>query len=763
SLGERPGKVWCCSGFTVAIVDVPSKGLKNLNLDDLSPPVVTMADQRTMAQFLQAPIEGYKDVIVVPAITADNFELKHGLLTLFPNVPNTSIKLMLFPFSLEGAAQIWLEKEPPRSIFTWDDLVSKFLNQFFPPSKTTSLRNEITNFQQRFDESFSEAWDRFKDLLQACPHHGFSELHQLDTFYNALNFKDQDTLNSAAGGNFLDKMPRECLTIIERKSKVRYSRDKPIVAKLSTNASTSGVSPDVAELKDMVVENEPEATKDTMNPTNNGNTKDVQPQAVQSESSVLISKPVTSLISDPEIAPVSAPKPNPKASIPYPSRRNNERKREKANNQIEKFYQIFNDMSFEISFADALILMLKFASTLKALIGNKEKLSEMARTPLNEHCSAILLKKLPKKLGDPCKFLIPCDFQDFDANLRVPLILGRSFLKTERALIDVFEELTSLTWLVKSILRKFWVFSDTISSGNPTPYYDPIVSATSPTLTLFENSDFLLEEVDAFLAIEDGPTLSEFYQSYLDPEGDILLLEAFLNNDPSLPLPNQRNYLPEVRKELKICEAKSDKSLVDEPPVVELKVLPPHLEYAFLEGDDKLPIIIAKYLSVEEKTALITVLKSHNPWVSSVHCVPKKSGFTVVKNEDNELIPTRLVTGTFQRCMMAIFHDMIQKTMEVFMDDFSVFGNSFPSCLFHLERMLKRCEDTNLCLNWEKSQFMVKEDHQNNTSKWINWPDFSIGKAQVMSKAAPRGINQATILSINGKDKSGKKILDLGL
>nr|GFB91503.1 reverse transcriptase domain-containing protein [Tanacetum cinerariifolium] len=148
--------------------------------------------------------------------------------------------------------QIWLEKEPPRSIFTWDDLVSKFINQLFPPSKTTSLRNEITNFQQRFDESFSEAWDRFKDLLRACPYHGFLELHQLDTFYNALNSKDQDSLNFTAGGNFLDKMPRECLSIIESKSKVRYSRDKPIVVKVSTNASTFGVSPDVAELKDMV-------------------------------------------------------------------------------------------------------------------------------------------------------------------------------------------------------------------------------------------------------------------------------------------------------------------------------------------------------------------------------------------------------------------------------------------------------------------------------------------------------------------------------
>ncbi|GJZ59929.1 reverse transcriptase domain-containing protein [Tanacetum coccineum] len=313
----------------------------------------------------------------------------------FPNVPSTSVKLMLFPFSLEGAARIWLEKEPPRSIQTWDDLVSKFINKFFPPSKTTNLRNEITRFQQRFDEDvYMEAWDRFNDLLRACPHHGFSELHQLDTFYNALNSNDQDSLNSAAGGNFLDKMPRDCLRIIESKSKVRNSRNKPVVAKVSSSTSTPGISSDVAELKDMVkallldkknqspallrqkrlrkvvvtlarwsnlstqviqpllssstyqaqlikfkvytkgiefmphkgittrsgvaykgptipttsspkvVERETEVTKDTMPPTNNESTKDVQPLVVPVVHHESISEPVN--------APVSAPMPNKK-------------------------------------------------------------------------------------------------------------------------------------------------------------------------------------------------------------------------------------------------------------------------------------------------------------------------------------------------------------------------------------------------------------------------------------------------------------------
>nr|GFA58763.1 reverse transcriptase domain-containing protein [Tanacetum cinerariifolium] len=158
-------------------------------------------------------------------------------------VPNTTIKLLQFPFSLEGEAPIWLDNEPPRSILTWEDLVSKFINQFFPPSKTTYLQNKITNFLQKPNKTFNEAWERFKDLLRQCPHHGFSELHQLDTFYNALNPNGQDTLDSAAGGNFLDKIPRECLSIIKRKSKVRYSRSRTTDSRANTNAPLSSSLP----------------------------------------------------------------------------------------------------------------------------------------------------------------------------------------------------------------------------------------------------------------------------------------------------------------------------------------------------------------------------------------------------------------------------------------------------------------------------------------------------------------------------------------
>nr|GFC57536.1 hypothetical protein [Tanacetum cinerariifolium] len=124
----------------------------------------------------------------------------------YRDVPSSSIKLILFPFSLAGTAHRWLEKEPPHSITTWEDLVSKFINEFFPPSRTTNLR--------------------------ACPHHGFTKLHQLNTFYNALNPTDQDSLNAAAGGNLLERSTQDVLTIIENKSKVRNSRSKSIASQV---------------------------------------------------------------------------------------------------------------------------------------------------------------------------------------------------------------------------------------------------------------------------------------------------------------------------------------------------------------------------------------------------------------------------------------------------------------------------------------------------------------------------------------------------
>nr|GEX54038.1 reverse transcriptase domain-containing protein [Tanacetum cinerariifolium] len=198
-------------------------------------------------------------------------------------------------------------------------------------------------------------------------------------------------------------------------------------------------------------------------------------------------------------------------------------------------------------------------------------------------------------------------------------------------------------------------FFDVTTSGNPTPYDDLIVSTMSPTLTPFGDSDFLLfKEANTFLGLEDDLDLPKINPFYYDPEGDLLLLEAILNSEPFPPLPNHKQYLPSFKKELKVYEAKTIKSFVDEPPEVELKDLPPHLEYTFLEGDNKLPVIIAKELGDEEKSALIKVLKSHK----------------------------RAIAWNY----------LTYRTMEVFMDDFSVFGNSFENCLSRLDKMLQRAK-----------------------------------------------------------------------
>ncbi|GJW01499.1 reverse transcriptase domain-containing protein [Tanacetum coccineum] len=567
----------------------------------------------------------------------------------------------------------------------------------------------------------------------------------------------------------------------------------------------SGVSYDGPPIPPPVVEKESEVTKDTELPS----TEDIQPPLVQEQTK--------------DKEPIEEPFFSSKTKLitlhHCPRLPTKQKIREKDDILSSKFMEIFRNLHFEISFADALIHMPKFASMFKKMLNNKDKLIELTKTPLNENCSAVVLKKLPEKLGDPGRFLIPCDFSEFDSYLaladlgasinlmplsiwkklqlpgltetkmvleladrtiskptgvaenvfvkvgkfyfpadfvvldfiadpRVPLILGRPFLRTAHALIDVYEgeiilrnddqsltlkcgDAPSISYNNLESLKKVDLidaaceiysqevlgFSDSVAYNNPSPYYDPIVSTSSPTLTPFDESDFLLfEEADAFIAIDDEPVSPVFNATYYDPEGDILILEALLNNDP-LPHPNQGDYSPGIQKDLKVVEPQ--KSSLEyatsyepkvELPEVELKELPPHLEYAFLEENNKLPVIISKDLSQDEKTSLINVLKnrkqaiawklsdirgidpefcshkilleddyepsvqhqrrvnpkihdvikkeveklldagliypiSDSPWVSPVHCVPKKGGMTVVTNEENELVPTRLVTG----------------------------------------------------------------------------------------------------------------------
>nr|GEX47683.1 reverse transcriptase domain-containing protein [Tanacetum cinerariifolium] len=431
-----------------------------------------------------------------------------------------------------------------------------------------------------------------------------------------------------------------------------------------------------------VVERETEATKNTVHPTNNGSTEDVQPLVVQTESLILNSEPVIAPIIEPVASPVSVPKPNQRPLI---------------------------------SMAECLALAdLSASINLMALsVWNKLFLPDLS--PTRELTLRVGKEAITFNLDQTSRYSV--NYNDMMAN-RIDVI--------DMACEEYSEEVLG--------------FSDVIASGKPTPYYDLIVSTTSLTLTPFENSDFLLEEVDAFLALEDDPTSPEVDQSYVDTEGHILLFRAFLSDDPSLPPPNQGNYLPQVRMKLKICEAKTNKSSIDEPPEVELKDLPPHLEYAFLEGDDKLPVIITKDLSVEEKPTLITVLKLHKraiAWklsdIKGIHpefCTHKiliekdfeptvqhqrrvnpkihdviknEGGFTVVENEENELILTRLVMGWRVHIDYRISKfSLIRKIKKK------------PHSLVHMEHLL-----TAACLlgyamhrarfRGEKSHFMVKE------------------------------------------------------
>ncbi|GJZ57943.1 reverse transcriptase domain-containing protein, partial [Tanacetum coccineum] len=742
----------------------------------LIPDRIPMADNRTMDQRLQAPTRGFDSAIVVPPINANNFELKSSLINLvqnrifrgtpdeephahirhfksitnnqrYPDVPNTTLKLLLFPFSIDGVAKQWLDKEPPNSIFTWDDLVSKFINYFFPPSKTTQLRNEITNFHQIANETFSEAWERFKELLRKCPHHGFYLEHQLDTFYNSLSYVDQDYLNASAGGNFLYKLPTECLSIIENRAKVRQTRNA-VVSRVSSNASSLSSSPSSnfeVEQKIMVLEDKMtsntewkmlaydeefnvcshsikavetrsqrkqdeaqrknEAFQNMMmsfmqNNGNNGNNH-------ASTSGTLPSKTIpnprnevraittrSGLAYDGPLPPMPPPFVNPDNVVGKVVKEtrltrdlvqtynvhevtamssNSDKEALKRDAFLaSKFIEIFRDLHFELSFADALVHMPKFALMIKKLLNNKDKLVELTKTPLNANCSTVILKKLPEKLGDPGRFLIPCDFGEFDNHL---------------ALADLG---ASINLMPFSIWKKLGL---------------PDLTSTRMVLELAMSDMIIEEEIEEFLKDDESLDL-DLKDDFHDDEGDVIYLESLLevlNDDPF----SQLNP-PKFKKEVKNVE--SVKTSIEEPPDLELKELPSHLEYAFLEKDNKLPVIISKDLKDDEKVKLIEVLKAHksalawkisdikgidpkfcthkilmeddykpvvqmqrrvnpkihevikkeviklldagliypisdSPWVSPVHCVPKKGGMTVVMNDDNELIPTRLVTG----------------------------------------------------------------------------------------------------------------------
>nr|GEX97306.1 hypothetical protein [Tanacetum cinerariifolium] len=517
------------SGILAAVNDeVPGLNLQN-----------TDPDLRTMEELLEVPTVDIGDAIVVLPILANQFELKIGLLNLVTAI------------SFHGFAN----DDPHFHIrrFMKKDLVSKFANQLFPPSRTTNLRNEITRFQQKFDESFSEAWERFKDLLNKCPHHGFYPLHQVDTFYNGLNQSDQDSLNLAAGGNFLTRNTQEALTIIENKYKVRTSRNKPQVS--SANGSSSqndAITTITKQVKALVSSmNKPihsiqEGCETCGGPHSyfecqaaSGYTQNERPLGVLPSNTIPNPQEDIKVIITQSGMILARP-----SVLSSPS---------SSSKEVERYPKTITDQYF---------------------LKKKLILHEITPTRITLELVTQMVVYLAGIVEDVFvqvgKFTFPADFVvvDYDIDPRVPLILGRPFLRTACSLVDVHgEELTLRVSDEKLVLN----FESTLKypqkdgdesihmidildttcedyfhevlnvqksihplSGTPNPSIDLVVESLSPSLTLFGDSDFLLDEADAFLSLGDS-------------------IPSGIDNG--------------------IYESKGD------PPDLELKDLPPHLNW----------------------------------------------------------------------------------------------------------------------------------------------------------------------------------------
>nr|GEV44330.1 reverse transcriptase domain-containing protein [Tanacetum cinerariifolium] len=730
---------------------------------------------RTMEELCQPSLNGRGGPISPIAIQATNFGLKNDMLQQsikVNGVTDDALRLYLFPYSLTHHVTSWFDRLLRNSINTFEQMakIGTFMKRrpeecYDLIENMTAHHNDWDTSAQRSESSSSvtsssdteiaalkaEMAKINKNLMRVLqpllarprtymlqkptkeiPTNLKATIHQprVVTTNEFTNFKKendailknmQTNVTSLTNSN---RVPKNMFAQFMKMNTASSSGSRTLPGNTITNpkeelkgiTTRSGTAyqgptiPTTSSSLPLVVERETEATKDMVYPTNNGSTKDVQPPVVQTESSILNSEPVVALIIEPVVTPVSALKPNQRPSIQYPSRLHDQKLCDKANDQREKFFQIFKDLNFNISFADALILMPKFGPTIKTLLTNKDKLSELARTPLNEYCSAVLLKKINlmplsvwNKLSLPdlsptcmslelsdrlifCPigvaedvfikvgtFHFPDDFVviDFNADPRVPLILKRSFLKTERALIDVFEgELT---------LR---VGKEAIT--------------------------FNLDKTSRYSANYNDMTANQI---------DVIDTACW-----------------SIRKKFLVC---------------------------LCDRDDKLPVIIAKDLSVEEKTALITVLKSHKratalklsdikgidpefcthkilieydfePAVQRQRRVNLKI-HDVIKNEVLKLLDAGLIypisdslwrlAGNEYYCFLDGFlcyfqipidpKDQEKTTFTCLYGTFAYRRMPFGLCnalgTFQRQKMLKRCEDTNLCLNWDKSHFTIKE------------------------------------------------------
>nr|GEU95997.1 reverse transcriptase domain-containing protein [Tanacetum cinerariifolium] len=568
--------------------------------------IVPMAD-RTMEELLQAPTEGYGEAIVILEILAENFEIKTNLLQLvqankfhgferdnphthisnfkrmtatlkYRDVLNDAIKLMLFPYSLEGAARIW------DNVSKTDDRIDK-------------LADQISNLVEIVNKQVIAPAKAVEKTCVTC-----GGAHAYDCIATNSN---QSSVCAATGSYNQVSPPNRACHKIPPPGFALIQPSTSGTLPSNTVPNPKGEMKAVTTCSGLAYEGPSIPTESPLEKVDEQNTKEILDKE-HSNSSGSIAQV------QPPVVPILIPKPDvsrtqTKPTILYPSRLNDQKLREKATNQMEKFFQNFHDLHFDISFADALLLNPKFTSTIKSLLANKDKFFELAKVPLNENCSAMLLKKLPEKLGDleltPTgmalkladrlithpkgvaedvfvkvgKFHFLTDFVvvDFEADPRVPLILGRSFLRTGHALIDVYgEEITLrvndefVTFNLNQVMRysdnsvsRVNVINiaceefvqDNTKSSNPTlvsgseSCKEPILKSSLPTLTPFGECDFFLEEIEDFLNDDLIPTGIENY--VYDPEGDILYFENLLKEYPFHLLPMNLNQAKTPIKE----------------------------------------------------------------------------------------------------------------------------------------------------------------------------------------------------------------------
>nr|GEV27616.1 reverse transcriptase domain-containing protein [Tanacetum cinerariifolium] len=811
--------------------------------------IVPMAD-RTMKELLQAPTKGYGEAIVIPEILTENFEIKTNLLQLvqankfygferdnphthisnfkrmtatlkYGDVLNDAIKLMIFPYSLEGAAMIWYEKEPPNSILTWDDLQDQdslnaaaggnFLNKTTREAlKIIENKSKISNLVEIVNKQVIAPAKVVEKTYVTCggahayydciatdsnpssvcaaigsynqvslpnrashqiPPPGFAPVqNNLNRFNQGQGNYFNQANNFNQGNNFRGNNFQNNQGYRARMNNVPNFQNQGTLPS-NTVPNPKGEMKAVTTRSVLAYEGPSIPTESPLEKVDEQNTKEIldKEHSNSSRSTAQV---------QPLVVPISIPKPDvsrtqTKPTIPYPSRLNDQKLREKATNQMEKFFQIFHDLHFDISFADALLLMPKFTSTIKRmevchalaelgasinlmplLIWKKLSLPKLTPTRMTLELADRSITR-PKGVAEDVfvkvgKFHFPTDFivVDFEADPRVPLILGRSFLKTDRALIDVYgEEITlrvndeSITFNLNQTMR----YSST---------YDDI-SINRVDVIDISCKDFVQDVLDfQYNPKSSSPTLvSDVLISKINSSKEPIVKSS----SPTLTAFGEKDLFQLLPMDLKLAKESKEKSFVEEPPELDLKELPSHLEYAFLEDFNKLPVIIAKNLKDVKREAVINVLKSHKwaiAWkifaikgIDPSFCIHKilmednykpvvqsqrrpmgepnlmcsqKGGMTVVANENNELIPTRLVTGWRGISKFLLIHKTRKKLLSHALMEPSrtdacplacvmLQSDNFSSCLTNMDKMLNRCEEMNLVLNWEKYHFMCRE------------------------------------------------------